>query len=98
MVVNYTNNTSNRAMIAAIFQDTTASALAAAYGNSDGTYSDGGCLSFTHYMTSGTTSETTSKVRIGPNNTATITFNGDGGSRRFGGVMASSITITEVQV
>jgi hypothetical protein len=49
-----------------------------------------------HKMTAGTTSATTLKLRIGPQGAATITFNGTAGSQLFGGVMASSITITEI--
>lgn len=85
------------ATLAALFQDTTANALAAA-----GSYVETGTawatVGFTHYMTAGTTSATTFKVRAGCDNAGTITFNGSSGSRRFGGVMASSITITEIKV
>ena len=49
-------------------------------------------------MTAGTTSSTTFKGRAGLSAAGTLSFNGFGGARRFGGVMASSITITEVQV
>ena len=53
---------------------------------------------FSHFMTAGTTSETTFKVRAGFNASGTTTFNGSGGARRLGGVFASSITITEIAV
>jgi hypothetical protein len=44
------------------------------------------------------TSATTFKVRIGPATAVTFTFNGYGGTNRlFGGVVASSITITEYE-
>lgn len=82
-------------MIAALFQDTTANALAAmpAYN----TTSAGGVpITFRHKMTAGTTSATTFKVRAGGGGAGTTTFNGSGGARLFGGVLASSITITEV--
>ena len=46
-------------------------------------------------MVAGTTSETTFKVRFGGNASGTMTFNGRLGSRKYGGVFASSITITE---
>jgi hypothetical protein len=55
-------------------------------------------VKFRHKITAGTTSEITFKVRSGPSSAATVTFNGYGGNRYLGGVMASSITITEVQV
>ena len=79
----------------ALFQDSTANAIAAGLGFTDADTS-GSSVVFTHYMTSGTTSATTFKVRAGPNNASTMTFNGQAGARRFGGVLASSITITEV--
>lgn len=92
--VHFACSIANTRTFIALFQDTTASALAA-----------GGCAgsgaanamvhgNLTHYMAAGTTSETTFKVRLGPE-AGTLTFNGQGGSRLFGGVLASSITITE---
>jgi hypothetical protein len=81
--------------IVALFQDTTANALAAASVRAD----SGGTMmtvSFRHKMTAGTTSATTFKVRAGPDTAGTLTFNGRSGARLFGGVMASSITIIEV--
>ena len=83
-------------MIAALFQDTTAGALAAAV-HYNATAGGGSRVIFSHKMTSGTTSATTFKVRAGPNAAATITFNGAAGGRIFGGVAASSITITEMR-
>jgi hypothetical protein len=49
-------------------------------------------------MDAGTTSETTFKVRAGGEEAGTTTFNGVGGARKYGGVLASSITITEIAV
>ena len=93
VVVNYGG--ANADLTAALFQDTTAGALAAAQ-NFQATNSPSQVV-FTHYMTAGTTSSTTFKVRIGhPSGTAI--FNGVGGPTRvMGGVMASSITITEIK-
>lgn len=93
VVVMLSSNTANR-NAAALFQDATANALAAGTAcifNSG----DMQCLSFTHYMTAGTVSATTFKVRGGGMQAGTMTFNGEGGARIFGGKMASSITITE---
>jgi hypothetical protein len=78
---------------AALFQDSTANALASTAGLIAGTdkmYT----FAFRHKMTAGTTSATTFKVRIG-GNAGTTTFNGRAGGQYFGGTMASSITITE---
>ena len=83
--------------IVALFQDSTASALAGLQENR-ATVNHSKSLSFNHYMTSGTDSSTTFKVRAGACATATTTFNGNAGSRVLGGVMASSITIYEIQV
>ncbi len=82
------------ALLAALFQDATAGALAAAVVPSTNVVP--GPIAFRHKMTSGTTSATTFKVRAGANGAATTTFNGSAGARLMGGVMASSITITEV--
>jgi hypothetical protein len=80
----------------ALFQDTTANALAAQMGYSavGGTVEN---IKLTHYMTAGTTSSTTFKVRAGLSGAGTLTFNGRSAVRLFGGVMASSITITEIK-
>ena len=81
---------------AALFQDSGNDALAASTFLNAFAGSGGGCVAFTHYMTAGTTSSTTFKVRAGLDRAGTTTFNGAGAARRFGGVMASSLTITEI--
>lgn len=83
-------------LTAALFQDSTAGALAAmSHVASSPAYQTN--IVFTHYMTAGTTSATTFKVRAGGNNAGTTTLNGHTGGRQMGGVMASSITITEIK-
>jgi len=80
---------------AALFQDSTANALAASlqgYADADNLVT----ISFRHVMTAGTTSSTTFKVRAGASAAGTITLNGVSAARRFGGVMSSSIVITEI--
>lgn len=92
---NLTSHTATRYLIAALFQDSTANALAASWywqQVADGSAAVG----FTYVMTAGTTSATTFKVRGGTDQASTITLNGGDGARFFGGVMMSSITITEV--
>jgi hypothetical protein len=81
-------------IIAALFQDSTANALAtvASFNNLS---TAGMTITFRHKMVAGTTA-TTFKVRLGPSSAATLTFNGQSGGRIFGGVAASSITITEI--
>ena len=96
-VVMALSQSANSFVTTALFQDSTASALAAMYEN-PGAASLSMSMSFTHFMTAGTTSETTFRVRAGMDRTGTTTFNGNIGSRIFGGAMASSITITEISV
>ena len=85
------------AICVALFQDTTAGALAVSghlMEQGEGTV----CINFNHFMTAGTTSATTFKVRAG-GHTGYLTFNGNGQTtRQFGGRLASSITITEIAV
>jgi hypothetical protein len=75
----------------ALFQDSTANALA----TSITTLTNGQNLSygFTHYMTAGTTSSTTFRLRAGAA-AGTTTFN----PLVMGGTLASSITISEIAV
>jgi len=81
----------------ALFQDSTAGALAAIAINSRGGSGGNYVATFTHWMTAGTTSATTFKVRAGLNSAGTTTFNGLSAARKLGGVAASSITITEIK-
>lgn len=93
VVVNGAVSSGNQVAVA-LFQDTTAGALAGSYEYKINT--GGSNISFTHYMVAGTTSETTFRVRAG-GTSGTFTFNGYSGGRIFGGIMASSITITEIK-
>lgn len=95
VVFNYSQTGAATATTLALFQDSTANALAATGQTVDATtYLHQLVLEYT--MTSGTTSETTFRVRAGDSASETLTFNGVSGARKYGGVMASSITITEV--
>lgn len=78
----------------ALFQDSTANALAASceYGSTATGMINS---SLTYKMTSGTTSATTFRLRMGGETAGTLTLNGYGGARKLGGVYASSINITE---
>ncbi len=90
------NATAARWLIASLFQDSTADGLAttAAYHATNTEHSG---LTITYWMTAGTTSATTFKVRAGSSGSGTITFNGQSGARQFFGLMASTMTITEYQ-
>ena len=97
VVFNASCNQTNKITTVGLFQDSTANALAQVpnlnfYGITLSPYH----IKFTHFMTAGTTSSTTFKVRAGTDVSATTTFNGQNGSRKSGGVLASSITITEI--
>jgi len=82
----------------ALFQDSTANALAAtANGQSGSEHSRAALL--THYMTAGTTSETTFKVRIGSGDAGTLVANRpQGGGARYGGVSSMAMWIWELSV
>jgi hypothetical protein len=81
---------------AALFQDSAASALAAAFGvlSSSGTSIDS--FEIDYRMMAGTVSATTFKLRAGPNTAATTTFNGNAGNRNFGGVANSYMSVEEI--
>lgn len=79
----------------ALFQDATANALAAVVQTMAAGNFPEVCV-LRHYMVAGTTSATTFKVRGGAAGAGTTTLNGTASARRMGGVMASSITITEI--
>ena len=82
-------------IVVALFQDSTANALAAIT-HTPFTATARLAIGFTHKMTSGTTSATTFKVRAGMASAGTITFNGLSGAGKLGGVGESSITIMEI--
>lgn len=91
---NYVSHSAAVGIIGAIFQDTTANALAASgVRNTVGT--EYNMLVTKHVMAAGTTSATTFKLRIGGDSAGTLTFNGDNGVRRFGGITLSTLVITE---
>lgn len=79
----------------ALFRDSGADAIAAVEGSRHAAAGVIGTVAFSHDMASPGTSATTFKVRAGFATAGTTTFNGSAGARRFGGVMASSIIITE---
>lgn len=87
----------NLQMVVALHQDSTADALRGAVQWNSYNSEQNGVVTFSHYMAAGTTSATTFKVRAGMGSAGTITFNGISAGRLLGGVMASSITITEIK-
>lgn len=78
----------------AVFQDTTANALAATA--EGGAASSVVGLRIRHEMAAGTTSATTFKIRVGPSAAAANFYiNGDSSARLFGGVGAARVRVTE---
>ena len=90
-----THSTGSAAMCMALFQDATANALASGT-SSNITAALVQPTVLRHSMTSGTTSATTFRIRIGAHAAGTTTFNGSAGVRQYGGTLASSIVIQEV--
>jgi len=84
-------------MAVALFKDSAANAVAAVT-QFESTATGNNLISFNHFMAAGTTAATTFKVRAGGGGASTATFNGQNAGRLFGGVIASSITITEIEV
>ena len=96
-VVLHLESTSTSTLMAFLCQDTTANALASTRVRTPGA-NETIVLTFRHRMTAGTTSATTFKVRAG-STAGTVTFNRhDAGVGRHGGVLASTMTITELAI
>ena len=80
----------------ALFQDSTANALVACWGNTPSANNPPPPMTMSYSMTAGTTSSTTFKIRGGMNSAGTFQVNGASGARYLGGSMISFIRITEV--
>lgn len=92
-IVMYLSSSATDRVSAALFKDSDTNALAA--GNVETQTSSVVPVVFSHFVTAGTTSPITFKVR-GGSASGTTTFNGEAGAGLFGGVMASSVSVTEV--
>jgi hypothetical protein len=91
-----TSSTAGAIIVCALFQDSTASALTA----KAVTAGAGGWMimnTYIHFMTAGTTSATTFKIRAG-GHVGTTYVNGNTTTRMLGGVENCSLTILEVKV
>lgn len=85
-------------LVIALFQDANANALAATSFFVD-TVNGRVSIPLRHNMVSGTASSTTFSLRAGPGAAGTVTFNGaSAGTRHFGTITKSNITITEYKV
>ena len=79
-----------------LFKDSTADALSFASAFVKDATSMATCY-IEHSLLSGSTSAQTFKIRAGGFSSATFTFNGQSGARKFGGTILSSIHITEIE-
>ena len=95
-VISAASSTTNRTLIA-LFQDATANALSASSGGTQTGASQMHQFHMTYYMTAGTTSSTTFRIRIGSVAAATITLNGEASARLLGGVALSMLSVTEIK-
>ena len=93
-VAAYASSTNNN-ITGALFRDGASDAIAAwdMTETSTGVSPNGGM--FRHILTAGSTSATTFTFRMGVGTAGTVTFNGRAGSRLYGGVAGSSISVTE---
>jgi len=89
------NGNATQYISGALFQDSTANALAASAVRTAAETAVPYILSFNYTMAAGTTSATTFRFRAGPGAATTVTFNGVSGGRIFGAITKSSIIITE---
>lgn len=95
VLVNCAVNTLGSSCVAAVFQDAGVNALAAAFVQGGGN-DFGSQVAVRFKVAAGTTTARTFRVRVGPGTAVTMTYNGNAGTRRFGGANISSIKITEV--
>jgi hypothetical protein len=94
VVLMLSTDVSTNNIVAALFQDSTADALAAAYAKVENNL-EGVTLTLLHRMTSGTTSATTFKVNAG-GTAGAVTLNGSNTARKLGGVLKSWMTVKEL--
>lgn len=95
-VVAFVSNSSAVGIIGSLFQDSGTDAIAAADVRNTAS-TEVNMLVLRTVIPAGTISSTTFKFRAGGDGAGTTTFNGSGGSRRFGGITLSSMVIWEVQ-
>lgn len=93
---NYAHSSTSPTLLTALFQDSTASAIAATQTSRDATAHVPIHTQISHLMVAGTISATTLKVRAGAVGAGTTTFNGSASARIFGGVMSSILEVEEV--
>lgn len=95
VMANHSISTGFQSWSSALFRDSTANALAACGGRSDGTGLDIP-TNMIYEVTAGSTAATTFRYRAGPAGAHTLRFN-QGGTDPFGGVTFSGMVIEEIQ-
>ena len=96
VVMNLGVAATNEQMQMALFQDSTADAIASSTGNWQAVSGETNVICLTHWMDAGTVASTTFSARFGGHGSGTYGMNGSSG-RLHGGVHSSSITITEYE-
>lgn len=96
VVMHLSHSISNSWNVAALFRDAVAGALANGF-HFMLTAGGASLLCFSFQEASASLIARTYRVRGGSNQVGTMTFNGQSGIRKFGGVVASLITITELE-
>lgn len=95
VVVNGTTNNQGTHVVAALFRDSGANAIAVSSVQTPQTNYNVQVV-YRVKVAAGSTAATTFRVRVGPSSAVTMTYNGQSGARMFGGAMVSSIRISEV--
>lgn len=93
---NYAFSSSSGSMSVALFQSTSADAIAAAHISRNAGADSIAAGALRHRMKSGTTLAITFQIRAGSTAAGTTTFNGQAGARTFGGVGISTLVIREI--
>lgn len=83
-------------LVCSLFQDSVAAAIASSLTGWAGTAGAQGGAAFYHRMLAGSTAATVFKNRVGQSSAATITINGQGSARKFGGALVSYMKATEL--
>ena len=94
--IHLSHNTTLNDVIAALFIDDASNAVTASIQRGGTQTNCPHSLNFLYTMTSGTTNALTFKVRAGAGGAGTTTFNGRDSGAIFGGVLGSTIKITEI--
>ena len=90
------HSVANANFIISLFKDSDADAIASSYHQL--AFAGGGKQStLRYYMTAGTTSAITFKVRAGSSTSGTVTINGLSSTRYLGGALKRSMTISEIR-